>query len=52
MAIAICLSTSLFGMRIAHVVPANPVGVPLKAHPDFVFVVDRYIDGNAVIAKF
>ena len=51
-AIAICLSTSLFGMRIEHVVPANPVGVSLKAHPDFVFVVDRHIDGNAVIAKF
>jgi hypothetical protein len=51
-AIAICLSTSLFGMRIAHILHANPDGAPLKANSDLVFVIDRYVNGNTVIAKF
>jgi hypothetical protein len=51
-AIAICLSTSLFGMRIAHVVPYTPQAAPLKANSDFVLVIDGNIDGNTVIAKF
>jgi hypothetical protein len=51
-AIAICLSTSLFGMRIAHVIPSTPQAAPLKANSDFVLVIDGHIDGNTVIAKF
>ena len=51
-AIAICLSTSLFGMRIAYNVPLKPSGAVLKSYPDLVFIVDRYVDGNAMIAEF
>lgn len=49
-AIVICFSTSLFGMKTAHV-PRGSVQV-LKPHPDFISVVDRNINWNAVIRKF
>ena len=51
-AIAICLSTSLFGMRMDHLPRYKPADAPLKSDPDFVLVIDRYIDGNTVITKF
>ncbi len=49
-AIAICFSTSLFGMKSAHI----PSGRPpvLKPYSDFVSVVDRNVDGNTVVRKF
>ena len=49
-AIAICLSTSLFGMRISHILP-NDTATPLKAHLDFVFVINRHINGHTVITE-
>jgi len=49
-AIAICFSTSLFGMKTAHV-SRGSVQV-LKPHPDFISVIDRNINWNAVIQKF
>jgi hypothetical protein len=49
-AIAICFSTSLFGMKTAHA-PRGSVQV-LKPNPDFISVVDRNINWNAVIRKF
>ena len=51
-AIAICLSTSLFGMHITHILPSDANVTPLKAHFDFVLVINGYIDWNTVIAKF
>lgn len=45
-AIAICFSTSLFGMRSAHMPNSVPV---LKSNSDFVSVVDRNIDWKAVV---
>ncbi len=51
-AIAICLSTSLFGMRMAQIPPYKSSSAPLKADSDFVLVIDRYIDGNTMITKF
>lgn len=52
MAIAICFSTSLFGMKIAAAHTPNRVEKSLESYPDFVFVADRYIDWEAVITKF
>ena len=49
-AIAICLSTSLFGMRISQILP-NDTTTPLKAHLDIVFVINRHINGNTVITE-
>ena len=51
-AIAICLSTSLFGMRMDQLPPYKFSSAPLKADSDFVLVIDRYIDGNTMITKF
>ena len=51
-AIAICLSTSLFGMRMDQLPSYKFSTAPLKADSDFVLVIDRYVDGNAVITKF
>lgn len=51
-AIAICLSTSLFGMRIYQLPPHKSSSATLKTDPDLVLVIDRYIDGNTVITKF
>ena len=51
-AIAICLSTSLFGMRMDQLPPYKFSNAPLKADSDFVLVIDRYIDGNTMITKF
>jgi hypothetical protein len=48
-AIAICFSTSLFGMRTAYF-SGNPVH--LKPHSNLVLVVDGDINRNAVIQKF
>ena len=45
-AIAICFSTSLFGMKAAHSLPSAPV---LKPYSDFISVVDRNVNWNAVI---
>lgn len=50
-AIAICLSTSLFGMHLTQLLPFNAVTIPSKPHPDLVFVINRHIDWNAVVAK-
>jgi ABC-type enterochelin transport system permease subunit len=51
-AIAICLSTSLFGMKIAYIKILNPKVLMLKSHSDLVFVADRNIDWKSVIAEF
>ena len=51
-AIAICFSTSLFGMRMDRLPPYKSSSVPLKADLDFVLVIDRYVDGNTMITKF
>ena len=48
-AIAICFSTSLFGMKSAHTLRSAPV---LESYSDFVTVVDRNIDGNTVVGQF
>ena len=51
-AIAICLSTSLFGMRITYILPAKAIDTPLKTHSDLVFVINGNVDWNTVITKF
>jgi hypothetical protein len=51
-AIAICFSTSLFGMKIATALTPKRVEKSLESYPDFVFVTDRYVDWEAVITKF
>ena len=48
-AIAICLSTSLFGMKMAH---TASVPQKLEAYANVVFVIDWNLDGKAVIAEF
>lgn len=50
-AIAICLSTSVFGMRIADIQLFNSPS-PLKSNSDVVLVINGNIDWNAVIAEF
>lgn len=49
-AIAICFSTSLFGMKTAHT-PRGSVQV-LEPHPHFISVIYRDVDRNAVVGKF
>ena len=51
-AIVICLSTSLFGMHVTQLLPSNAVTIPSKPNSDLVFVINRHIDWNAVVAKF
>ena len=51
-AIAICLSTSLFGMRMDQPPRYKFSSAPLKTDSDFVLVIDRYIDRNTMITKF
>jgi hypothetical protein len=51
-AIAICFSTSLFGMRMATAQIPETREIFLESYPDFVLVVDRYVDWKAVITKF
>ena len=51
-AIAICLSTSVFGMRVVRNLPFIHTGAALKSNPDFVSVLDRHVDWNAVVAEF
>jgi len=48
-AIAICFSTSLFGMKSAHTLHSAPI---LKPYSDFVTVVDRNVDGKTVVGQF
>jgi hypothetical protein len=51
-AIAICLSTSLLGMKIAG---PNTFELPnfiLEPHPDFVFIIDGDVDRKTVITEF
>ena len=51
-AIAICLSTSLFGMKLAYVKALNPKMQMLKSHSDLVFVTDGNVDWKTVIGEF
>ena len=51
-AIAICLSTSLLGMKIADGKNFKLPAFKLESNPDFVFVIDRDVDGETVITKF
>jgi len=51
-AIAICVSTSVFGMRIAKNLPFIHPDTALKSDSDFILVFDRHVDRNAVVAKF
>jgi hypothetical protein len=51
-AIAIFLSTSLFGMKIAD---TNTVRLPafiLEPHSDFVLIIDRDVDRKPVVTEF
>jgi hypothetical protein len=51
-AIAICLSTTLFGMNIGDsktVVLPNSI---LEPHSNFIFIIDRDVDRETVVTKF
>jgi hypothetical protein len=49
-AIAICFSTSLFGMKTAHV-PPESVQL-LEPYPHFISVIYRDVDRNTMVRKF
>lgn len=51
-AIAICLSTSLFGMKIAYFKAIGPSGSALKPYSDFIRVPDGDMDWKSVITEF
>ena len=51
-AIAICFSTSLFGMKIAKAESLKPSKRSLEPYSHFILVADRYVDRKPVIGKF
>lgn len=50
-AIVICISTSLFGMKTSYV-PFGTEAWSLKPNANVVFVIDRHIDWKSMITKF
>ncbi len=48
-AIAICLSTSLFGMKMAQ---TATIPQRLEAYTNVVLVIDWNLDGKSVVAEF
>lgn len=50
-AIAICFSTSLFGMKLAHNKRVTS-GHQLKSYSHVVFIMNGYLNRKSVIAKF
>ena len=51
-AIAICVSTSLLGMKMADGKTFNLPDFKLESNPDFVFIIHGDVDRKAVVTKF
>jgi hypothetical protein len=51
-AVAICLSTSLFGMKIAYTKTFQRPGSRLESYTNFIRITDRNVDWKSVIGEF